>query len=79
MCSTISNFSERFLTANILTLEEQIGREKKFFVFLKFFTTKHFFSSHFTIWKTVAIYSSTNTFESASELILITDSLKTLL
>ena len=48
--STISNFSERFLTANISTLEEQIGQEKKFFV-LNFFTTKHFFSLHFTIWK----------------------------
>ena len=59
--STISNFSERFLTANIFTLEEQIGQEKKFFVFLNFFTTKHFFSLHFTIWKTLAIYPSTNT------------------
>ena len=56
--STILNFSERFLTAIIPTLEKQIGSEKKSYVSLHFFTTKHFISLHFRIWKTLATYSS---------------------
>ena len=78
--STISNFSERFLTANISTLEEQIGQEKKFFVFLNFFYNETLFL--------IALYDLENSSnisfnkynisESASELILIIDSLKSI-
>ena len=72
--STISNFSERFLTVNISTLEEQIGQEKKFF-----YNETLFLIALYDLENSSNIsFNKYSIFKSASELILITDSLKSI-